>query len=494
MKLRRPRTLRARLVAVLLACLLFCCAVVAVVTSFALHGFLLDRLDQQLAQASNRYAANLENATIGDRDSDDAIFGSSVGQSAGTLGARVHAGAVVALGVIGDGDGDNDDDQLPDAQARAVIARQQAGGPRTVHLPHLGEYRITVAHGRNGDLLVTGLPEHPVEETIGRLLLIELLVFAVAIALAGVVAAVLVRLSLRPLNRVASTAQAVSELPLSSGEVALPDPVENPSAHTEAGRLARAFNRMLEHVQAGLTERHAGEERLRRFVADASHELRTPVAVVRSHAEFVQRSHEVSDPAALRALARIVAESDRMGAIVEDLLTLARLDEGRELAAEPVDLARVALEAVEDARAAAPDHQWRLELPDEPGNVRGDAHGLHQVVANLLTNTREHTPPGTTVTVAVRPGVERTVLEVHDDGPGIPSELQEQLFQRFVRGRTATGRGGGAGLGLAIVSALVRAMGGSVQVDSEPGNTNFRVDLATATGNRVDLRSSPTDS
>jgi len=202
--------------------------------------------------------------------------------------------------------------------------------------------------------------------------------------------------------------------------------------------------------------------------------------VVRSHAEFVQRGNAVTDPAAVRALARIVAEADRMGTIVEDLLTLARLDEGRQLAAEPVDLARIALESAEDGRAAAPDHRWRLELPDHPVLVRGDEHALHQVVANLLANTREHTPPGTTVTVAVRPAAERTTLEVRDDGPGIPPELQDQVFERFVRGRETTASGGGAGLGLAIVAALVRAMGGTVQVSSEPGRTCVRVELSTA--------------
>jgi two-component system OmpR family sensor kinase len=470
-----PVTLRARLLVLLAGCLVVAFAVVAAVTALALRTFLVDRLDQQLAQASDRFALSLEHPGGADHDPDDRVLSSVVGQSSGTLGARIKDGTVTAVGVVG-----RDADDEPGASTRSALARLHRGGPRSVDLPELGDYRVLVSAGRDGDLLVTGLPEAPVGQTIERLWLIEALVFAGVLALTGALAAVAVRLSLRPLHRVGSTALEVSDLPLSTGEVELPDPVDAGAPRSEAGQLALAFNRMLEHVQHALRARQSSEARLRRFIADASHELRTPVAVIRSHAEYAQRTgaDTETDTGVDRALERIVAESDRMATIVDELLTLARLDAERPLAAEEVDLARTALEAVEDAHRADPRRQWRLQLPREPAPVLADAQAAHQVLANLLANCRQHTPPGTTVTVTVRPGAHGTVLEVRDDGPGIPAELQPRLFERFVRGHASAE--GGAGLGLSIVAALVAAMAGTVTATSAPGDTRVRVELRTA--------------
>ena len=214
-----------------------------------------------------------------------------------------------------------------------------------------------------------------------------------------------IRRELGPLNRIASTARGVSALPLATGSVTLPDPVANPRPGTEIGDVTAAFNLMLEHMQGALVQRHADEEKLRHFVADASHELRTPVAVIASHAEFAQRERD-DDPAAVdQALVRIRAESARMGRIVDDLLLLARLDLGRPLARSAVDLTRVVLDAVADTSRVAPGHLWRLDLPEEPVTVDGDEHALHQAVANLLTNARVHTPAGTEVSASL--GVRR---------------------------------------------------------------------------------------
>ncbi|MDP9094218.1 MAG: HAMP domain-containing histidine kinase [Actinomycetota bacterium] len=467
-------TLRGRLLAVLLACLLFSCSAVAAATTLALRRFLLDRLDQQLGAAGDRYAVSLEHA--GDGDPDDAAFQSVIGQPAGTLGARVLNGKVTALAVVGSSSPPGS------AQTRAAIAQLgPTRSPRTIHVPDLGEFRILVSVGRDGDLLITGLPEHSVDETITHLLEIEAVVFAAALLVSAIAGAVFVRISLRPLTRVAHTALQVSELPLASGTVSIPERVDNPAPGTEVGQVADAFNHMLEHVESALTVRQQGEDQLRRFIADASHELRTPVAVIRSHAEYAQRvgggalAEDVE-----HALGRIAAESGRMSMLIDDLLLLARLDSGRGLAREPVDLTRLTLDATRDAQAAGPEHHWRLELPDEPVTVSGDEHALHQVLANLLANARVHTPPGTTVTVEIAPGASQAgpVLIVTDDGPGIAAGLQPHIFERLVHGGDAArSTSGGSGLGLSIVEAIVHAHGGRIEVDSVPGRTQFRIEL-----------------
>jgi len=216
---------------------------------------------------------------------------------------------------------------------------------------------------------------------------------------------------------------------------------------------------------------------VRQFVADASHELRTPLATIAGYSELA-RSRPDDEEALRRALEKVEEESHRMTALVEDLLLLARLDAGRPLARQPVDLTRMLLEAVADARVLAPDHVWRLTLPDEPIEVLGDEQRLHQVVTNLLTNARKHTPAGTTVTVAADP----SGFTVHDDGPGFAPELAEHAFERFTRGDRARRREGGVGLGLALVAAIVEAHGGSVTLDSRPGDTTFTVRLPGAPG------------
>jgi two-component system OmpR family sensor kinase len=241
-----------------------------------------------------------------------------------------------------------------------------------------------------------------------------------------------------------------------------------------------AFNRMLGHVESALARRAASESRLRRFAADASHELRTPLAAIRGYAELARRKAG-ADPADIQhALQRVESESARMSVLVDELLLLARLDAGRPLAQEPVDLSRLAIDATSDARVAAPDHRWLLELPDEPVGVRGDEHRLHQVLANLISNAARHTPAGSTVTVTLTDGAEPGMIElsVTDNGPGIPPELQPKLFDRFVRGDSSRSReAGSTGLGLAIVEAVTAAHHGSVRLDSRPGHTRFTITL-----------------
>jgi two-component system OmpR family sensor kinase len=292
----------------------------------------------------------------------------------------------------------------------------------------------------------------------------------------GVAGALWVRWSLRPLRQVAATAVAVTRLPLDSGEVALPARAPAADPRSEVGQVGTALNLMLGHVEDALSKRHRSEERLRSFAADASHELRTPVASIRGHAELALRHPGPVPPEVTRALDRVAAESGRMGEMVDDLLLLARLDAGRPLEREHVDLTRLVLDGVDDARAAGPDHRWTLDLPEEPVTVPGDAHRLQQVVANLLANARVHTPAGTKVSVRLddQADADSVALRVSDDGPGVPNEVRSTVFERFTHAdRRRPRAGSGAGLGLAIVAAVIDAHGGRMQLESRPGATEF---------------------
>lgn len=248
------------------------------------------------------------------------------------------------------------------------------------------------------------------------------------------------------------------------------------------GQVGSALNRLLDHVGDALEARHASETQVRQFVADASHELRTPLAAIRGYAELSRRSRQPVPDEIAHVLRRVESQAQRMTALVEDLLLLARLDAGRPLAHEPVDLTMLVVDAVSDAHAAGPRHDWRLDLPEEPVTITGDGQRLQQVLANLLTNARTHTPEGTRVTVGVGRDDHAALLTVTDEGPGIPAELQPHIFERFARGDGSRSReAGSTGLGLSIVHAVVTAHGGTVSVHSAPGRTEFTVRLpATA--------------
>ena len=254
---------------------------------------------------------------------------------------------------------------------------------------------------------------------------------------------------------------------------------------TEVGQVGSALNAMLDHVEHSLGQRHRSEQQVRQFVADASHELRTPLSTIHGYAELSRRTSPPDPEQLTFAMTKVEAEATRMSSLVEDLLLLARLDAGRPLARDEVDLTRLALEAVGDARVVGPDHRWKLDLPDEPVVAPGDEQRLHQVLTNLLNNARRHTPPGTSVTVGVAedPTAQEVVLSVEDDGPGLPPQLDGTAFERFTRGDSArTRQSGGAGLGLSLVQAISHAHGGRVSVDSAPGRTRFEVRLPATTG------------
>ncbi|RWZ53297.1 HAMP domain-containing histidine kinase [Labedella phragmitis] len=483
--------------------------VIGFVSIVSVRGILTQRLDSELASASERaarapsgYHAYPPPGEPDDEPGPGQIIG-ILGQSAGTLGVQIEGGLVTYAGFLDEQGARRD----IDAGAAAALASQaRIGVPTTVDVgaDGLGRYRVVAVETEGGATLVVGLPMAALEQTVSQLVWIVVAVTVGGIGLATAVAYLIVRASVRPLERVAQTATAVSTLPLERGDVPLSVRVPDVDAdeRTEVGRVGAAFNRMLGHVAGALSARQASEDKVRRFVSDASHELRTPLASIRGYAELTRMSPEELPEDAAYALGRIESEARRMTTIVEDLLLLARLDEGRALESEPVDVRSLVTDAVNDARVSAPDHDWSVEVPpeDEPTIVQGDASRLFQVVANLLANARVHTPPGTRVTTTLRSvpatsgglapvphGVAaaeapaRLEVAVTDDGPGIAPEIRERVFERFVRGDSSRSRAtGSTGLGLAIVQAVTEVHGGSVHVESEPGRTCFSVELPLA--------------
>ncbi|MEV6966155.1 HAMP domain-containing sensor histidine kinase [Hamadaea sp. NPDC051192] len=461
---------------------------VGITTIVALSKTLNGQIDKQLTAAAIRAPKGYDNHKPKPADTaTTAAKGCSaeseqdswvLGQSIGTLNARLCGSQVVSASVLSE-QGQTSPD-LTDAYAN-LLSVPVDGKAHTIELCDQGAYRVVAKQMDDGAILVTGLPMEETQETV---LLLTAVVAGATLLVLGSVAyggTVIVRRALRPLSRVAATATRVSQVRLDRGEVELPQRVDEQDTdpRTEVGQVGAALNRMLDHVGEALEARHASETQVRQFVADASHELRTPLASIRGYAELSRRHDLPEDVAYL--LGRMESEAQRMSGLVEDLLLLARLDAGRPLEYQPVDLTALVVDTVSDAHAAGPRHEWRLDVPEEPVVVTGDRARLHQVVANLLANARTHTPEGTVVTVAVSPSGEQAELSVTDAGPGIPPELVPHIFERFARGDGSRSRtAGSTGLGLAIVQAVVAAHRGSVAVSSEPGRTTFTVRLPLA--------------
>jgi two-component system OmpR family sensor kinase len=467
-------------------------AVIGTVTTIAYRTYLYGQLDIQLRNVAARAAGPPDmdggRPPIDTLSKDPLGFVTGGGMPVGTVGALVADDGSIDRGVASTEQASDglapQVSPLTVAQAEALTEVPRDGSPHTVELAGRGDYRVRYTTGMRGSFLV-GLPTRELQDALGTLVVVEVCVTGAGLIAAGIAGAALVGVALRPLRRVAATATRVSELPLHSGEVALLERVPDAEAdpRTEVGQVGAALNRMLNHVHSALHARQESETRVRQFVADASHELRTPLTSIRGYAELTRRGREHVGADTRHALGRIEAEATRMTGLVEDLLLLARLDAGRPLSYESTDLSPLVVDAVSDARAAGQDHKWLLELPVEPAAVRGDGARLHQVLVNLLANARTHTPPGTTVTARVWCGDvagagPTVVLEVEDDGPGIPPQLLPHIFERFARGDASRSRhAGSTGLGLAIVQAVVAAHGGTVGVRSEPGRTVVGVHL-----------------
>jgi two-component system OmpR family sensor kinase len=476
----RPVSLRTRLLAGVLLLVAAGLVVASIATYAALRSFLTTRVDQQLVAATAPVGREL-------------LFGSRPG-------VRTTSKAIVPLGTyaqLRDGQGEvtatltstfgdasdpppalpNDLPPMDGATKRLFSVDAQSGGsPR---------YRVlaTPLSGDSPDegALVVALPLREVQQTLRRLLVIEGVVSMVVLAVLGAVGFWLVRMGLRPLGQIEATAGAIA-----GGD--LTRRIERDDDRTEVGRLGRALNAMLGHIEGAFAERTASEQRLRRFVADASHELRTPLTSIRGYAELFRRGASERPQDLSTAMRRIEEESGRMGVLVEDLLLLARMDQGQSLVRSPVDLVQVASDAVADLQVVESDRPIDLDCGDpdsgdlEGGGrvvVRGDEARLRQVAANLLSNARLHTPSGTPVHVRVRASGAAAVLEVADEGPGLAAEESQRVFERFYRADPSRSRAsGGSGLGLSIVAAIAEAHGGVATVESTPGaGATFRVEL-----------------
>ncbi|MQA10082.1 MAG: HAMP domain-containing protein [Pseudonocardiaceae bacterium] len=481
----RPMPLRTKLIALLVALLAVMCLIIGGITAFALHRFLVRQLDSQVLDAAER-AARFSPPPQGERppgvrDLPPPDPLKAPGQAAGTVNARIVDGRLVFAARLTD---TGERQQLNAEQRNTISELPVDSNPYTRYLGDFGDYRLIARTTERGDVVVTGLSLASADETVFTIGLILGGVALAGLLAAGVTGALVVRRTLRPLDRVAATASQVVELPLDRGEVALSERVPELDANhsTEVGQVGHALNRMLGHVGNALEARHASETRVRQFVADASHELRTPLAAIRRYAELTRRGRDAMPDDIAYAMGRVESEAGRMTTLVEDLLLLARLDSGRPLESADVDLSRLVVDAVNDAHIAAGEHHWQLELPPEPVTVPGDAERLHQVLANLLANASAHTPRGTTVTTALSASADGSVvLTVTDDGPGIPGDVLPNIFERFARADSSRSRtGGSTGLGLAIVSAVVAAHNGSVEVSSRPGRTEFAVRLPGA--------------
>ena len=485
MRRLRPSSLTARLVVTAVALVALISLLIAAATTVGIRSYLTGRLDTEVGQSHERAFGALTRGVPQERHDDEGgedhperpEVEDAFGQGAGTLTAYLTSTGAAGH-VITSGGGRL---AVSSAGLETLGKVSSDGRPHTVDLPDLGSFRVQVSD-LGSVTLVTGLPTAGVDNTIRSLVGWEVLFTVLGVAAAGGLALIVVRRQLRPLREVAQTAHEVAALPLAKGEIGVTARVPGrlTDEHTEVGQVGAALNTLLGHVEGALDARHRSEQQVRQFVADASHELRTPLATIQGYAELSRRTSPSDVQQLTQAMGKVESEASRMSSLVEDLLLLARLDAGRPLERNEVDLTKLVLESVADARVVAPGHRWMLDLDDEPVAVTGDERRLHQVITNLLANARRHTPPGTTVTVGVHGGNGEGPAEVtvHDNGPGIPEHLQGSVFKRFTRGDSARTRdSGGAGLGLSLAQAISAAHGGDLVVSSSPGSTCFTLTL-----------------
>jgi len=452
-------SLRGRLLLAVGAVALVALVIADVATYSALHSFLYQRVDQTLDSAHRILESGVEVRGGGIyyevRDDAGNVLRHGGGGRFGEQWTPKLPSHIKGLGTgatttafpaPGAGPGN-------EARRHLVVGSTEAGGP---------SFRVLATTLPGGGQLVVATPLNQETGTLHRLFYIELAVTLAALAGAGLLGWSLVRVGLSPLEEVEATASAIAE-----GDLDRRVPGEE--ATTEIGRLARTLNVMLGKIQDAFSARDATEARLRRFVADASHELRTPLAAVSAYAELFDRGARDNPEDLSRAMHGIRTETARMGGLVEDLLLLVRMDEGRPFEQKPLELVGLAAEAVDAARAMGP--AWPVTLvAAEPVEVIGDRARLRQVFDNLLNNVRAHTPPGTSATITVSKDGGDAVLSVADDGPGMSAEQASRAFERFYRADPSRSRlQGGAGLGLAIVAAIVETHGGSVEATTPAG-------------------------
>ena len=482
----RGAPLRSRLILATLALLTAICLAIGVFSHLAMSSYLTGELDDQLSRAAGRAglpAGPPPESVPPPSDAglpEDVNPGNAAGQRPGTLNAVFVDGSARTSALVLDDGGTR---PLDAADLALLAGVDPDAGPADLQLSG-GRYRVEASRlpqDTSGDeaVLVTGLSTAERDSTLASLNITMTVLSLAGLLGTGVAGTVIIRRSLRPLEQLAATATSVSRLPLASGEVEIPVRVPPSAARpgSEVGTVGLALNGMIDHVTRALRARQASETKVRQFVADASHELRTPLTSIRGYTELVLLGEQVS-PGGRAALERVDSEARRMSALVEDLLLLARLDEGRRSEPTEVDLTELVLETTRDAQVAARDHEWILHLPEEPVVLSAVEGELRQVLINLLANAGRHTAPGTRVDVELRTAGGQAEITVTDNGQGIDPAFVDSVFSRFSRGDAArTADQGSTGLGLAIVQALVAANGGTVDVGSRPGHTRFRVRL-----------------
>ncbi|MGW1288620.1 sensor histidine kinase [Streptomyces sp. NPDC001118] len=365
------------------------------------------------------------------------------------------------------------------------LARAQSAADseimRTADLTGDGDYRLRACEVKPGVVLISGAPMDDIDDTVRRLITVQVIAFGLALLALVVFGRRMLRRGLNPLSDMAHTARGITSHDLTESAARLPLRADKRGGGPEVEDLRTAFNTMLEHIDDSLAVRAQAEQRLRRFVADASHELRTPLMSVRGYADLFQYAAANAPEERDKHLARLRAEAARMGVLLDDLLLLARLDSAEAdapLRLQDTDLAGLVEEAAAAFRVSHPDRPLTVTSPPAPLKLRVDPHRIRQVLDNLLTNAAVHTPAGTQVRMEVAPEEDRAVVRVADAGPGIPPADQERIFDRFYRvDRTRSRDRGGSGLGLAVATSLVRAHGGTITLTSEPGATVFTVSL-----------------
>ncbi len=487
-------TLRLRLTAALVVIVTIGLIVSSVATYAALRSFLLQRVDQQLG--SSQGAAVHILAFPGQPGDDDQGPGAGPSLPEGTFVALFDpSGAKVGDRTLMYGG------TQPAPPALSNDVRVAAGSrphPFTVAAEGGGDphYRVRTFPLSQGFTVAVAIPLTEVARTLRRLLGIAVLVTIAVLAAMALVSSWIVRRGLRPLEEIEVTAGAIA-----GGDLSLR--VDRTDPRTEVGRLGSSLNVMLGRIEDAMNEQRASAEALRRFLADASHELRTPLTSIRGYAELFRRGAGADPADTALAMRRIEQEGERMGELVDDLLFLARSGDGRPISHEPVDLARLVTDAVLDARAVDPGREITLDAPPEL-EVSGDDRRLRQVAANLLSNARTHTPPGTPVTVRLSSVGGWATLEVSDAGPGIAPEDARHVFEPFyradparrrIRGDAERSEEQGTGLGLSIVAAIAEAHGGRAEVTSTPGEgATFTVRIPVAAPADPELPGPPPDS
>ena len=482
-----PRSLRRQLLLGVLAVVTVVLVTVGIVSVLSLRGYVTTMNDAEVAKSLHAFDNSYTRYRNGEPTSahkgtppvSQALL-EFTGQTPGNLIAVLHDGVVIGSAVFSE-------DQARPAPADVVRAiegqKWYDGPPHTEKLGSLGSYRVDCLI-QGPDILVVGVSLNLADRIIARKNITTTALVAAALVVTAGLTVWVVGYTLRPLRRVAATAAEVAAMPLTDDDHRISVRVrpEDTDPGNEVGIVGHTLNRLLDNVDSALAHRADSDLRMRQFITDASHELRTPLAAIQGYAELTRQDSSALPPTTEYALARIESEARRMTLLVDELLLLSRLGEGEDLQSEDVDLADLVINAVNDAAVAAPTHHWVKDLPDEPVWVRGDHARLHQLVSNLLSNARLHTPPGVTVTTGItchRSDAEGAYAElsVADDGPGIDADLLPRLFERFVRADTSRSNGSGIGLGLAIVSSIVKAHHGSVTAESANGRTVFRVRL-----------------